>query len=493
MRHHRRGLLPAAVVGALCLVQAGCQGIFHHPSTSSPRQPAGEQAAAATLRPGTEVAWTVTGSDQPKGGTSGRSYVQADGKMEMGPFGAVAVGGMTVPRAEAAVAKQMRHYVHDPKVELRVVQARPPAPPAVQPVQALEAAQAAPAGVVQWSSDADEGLAFGNGGSQPRPGAGVQLVSSRPAGVVDGPVLIVGDESQKKGTKKGQTGGSKATPEKGPEELGAPRTLPGQTGAPLGGEPGCGGADQVGPGGPAPNECNRVTMPPYRIAPPDILLIETIAGLKTQKVEGQHLVRPDGTVGLGIYGSVYITGMTLDQARVAVAQAIFARLRKPKGKEEEGPTLKQVIDNLSVDVLAYNSKVYYVITNGAGNGEQVNRLPFTGNETVLDAIGLNPVRPGIFGLSPVSSRHHIWVARPDCHGREEILPVDWIGITQRGQTETNYQIMPGDRVYVQADKLRTIYTAIDKFLAPIERVLGVTLLASETVNSIRSGATSTVP
>ena len=39
-----------------------------------------------------------------------------------------------------------------------------------------------------------------------------------------------------------------------------------------------------------------------------------------------------------------------------------------------------------MDVLAYNSKVYYVITDGGGAGEQVYRIPSNGNETVLDAI-----------------------------------------------------------------------------------------------------------
>ena len=29
-----------------------------------------------------------------------------------------------------------------------------------------------------------------------------------------------------------------------------------------------------------------------------------------------------------------------------------------------------------------------------------------------------------------------------------MLPVDWCGIVQRGNTSTNYQLMPGDRVYV---------------------------------------------
>jgi polysaccharide export outer membrane protein len=223
---------------------------------------------------------------------------------------------------------------------------------------------------------------------------------------------------------------------------------------------------------PLPRELHKVTLPAYVIEPPDILLVESNLGLKDQPIRGQHLVRPDGTINLGIYGSVYVAGMTLDQARAAVAEVLGQRVKN------------LTVRNVSVDVLAYNSKVYYVITDGGGYGEQVVRLPVTGNETVLDAISL------ITGLPPVASKKLIWVARatPDHHG-ERILPVDWIGITQHGSAATNYQLMPGDRLYVQSEKLRRIDAGIAKFLSPIERILGVTLLGSETVNSISGRGT----
>jgi polysaccharide export outer membrane protein len=229
---------------------------------------------------------------------------------------------------------------------------------------------------------------------------------------------------------------------------------------------------------PAPHETHQVSLPPYRVGPPDILLVESTEGVKeTQLIRGQHLVRPDGTINVGIYGSVYVNGMTTDQVREAVSRAIHARV--PNAKFED------VLNNTSVDVIAYNSQVYYVITDGGGFGEQVVAVPVTGRETVLDALAK------INGLSPVSSRRHIWVARRvgDGNAHEQKLPVDWIGITQHGQIETNYQIMPGDRVYVKADRMRTFDTNLAKFLSPVERLFGVTLLSSQAINSIRSGTT----
>jgi polysaccharide export outer membrane protein len=224
-----------------------------------------------------------------------------------------------------------------------------------------------------------------------------------------------------------------------------------------------------GPDGRAvPRECASVSLPPYVIHPPDILLVESTRSLRDQQIRGQHLVRPDGTISLGIYGSAYVSGMTLEQAKNVISHEISKRVSDFDSRD------------LAVDVLAYNSKVYYVITDGGGYGEQVYRFPITGNETVLDALAQ------INGLPQVASKDHIWVARP-CQATpcgQMILPVDWKGITKAGIADTNYQLFPGDRVYVQADKLISIDSKLAKFFSPIERVFGVTLLGATTYNQI---------
>src|SRR5436190_5888703 len=162
--------------------------------------------------------------------------------------------------------------------------------------------------------------------------------------------------------------------------------------------------------------------------------------------------------------------MTLDQVKVAIARVVHSRLDPAK------KTLKDVIEGLSADVLAYNTKVYYVITDRVGSGEIVDRFPITGYETVLDAISQ------LRGLPPEANKRHIWVARRSPDGKKEVvLPVDWIGISQKGLTTTNYQLLPGDRVYVRADRLITFNYVLSKILAPVERMLGVTLLGSQTI------------
>ncbi len=196
----------------------------------------------------------------------------------------------------------------------------------------------------------------------------------------------------------------------------------------------------------------------------EVNLVESRA---MQQIRGPHLVRPDGTVSLGIYGSVQVTGMTLTEVKHAIEAHLSAFLQSPE---------------VSVDVAAYNSKVFYVVYDQGGSGQQVYRLPITGNETVLDAVSqLN-------GLSPVSDLRQIWVARPTdpCQSMgDTILPVDWVGLTANGRPETNYQLMPGDRLFVKADRLVTIDTRLGRLFAPIERTLGITLLGTSTAKTIK--------
>jgi polysaccharide export outer membrane protein len=243
----------------------------------------------------------------------------------------------------------------------------------------------------------------------------------------------------------------------------------------------------------APNEWNPVTLPSYVIRPPDVLLIELLPqfsrdenmklklqniGLLNQPIFGQHLVRPDGMVELGVYGPVPVAGRTVAEARDEIVKVIRSRL-DPK------ITAKDVADYLKVDILSYNSSVYYVITDGAGLGQQVYRFPVTGHETVLDAIS------NINGLPVVASPRRIWVARknPGHPGPESILPVDWKGVSEYGATTTNWQLMPGDRVFVQSDPMRRFNNNLGKMLEPIERLFGATLLGSQTVNTIKNGTT----
>jgi polysaccharide biosynthesis/export protein len=230
-----------------------------------------------------------------------------------------------------------------------------------------------------------------------------------------------------------------------------------------------------------PYEGHKLALPTYMIEPPDVLLIEfqrAVAGITP--VTGEFLVGPDGTVNLGVYGRVAVGGLTLELARQAIGAKIQETVKPEKDeKGNEIPVAREVV----VDVIGYNSKFYYIVTDGGGYGAQVYRIPVNGSDTVLDALGK------IGGLPGVASKKKIWVARsnPSHPGNQQVLPVDWNLLVEHGSPATNYQMAPGDRLFVQSDSRIKTYSNLDKFLAPFDRVFRSIFLGTATINSIKSG------
>jgi polysaccharide export outer membrane protein len=183
-----------------------------------------------------------------------------------------------------------------------------------------------------------------------------------------------------------------------------------------------------------------------------------------QQIIGEHLVSLDGMINLGIYGKVYVTGMTIPEATEAIKRHLAQFVEETQ---------------ISVDVLAYNSKVYYVVTEGAGLGDQIVRFPITGNETVLDAVSQ------ISGLSRVSSKR-IWIARPSPEtGCFQTLPVKWEDIVRGGKAGTNYQVLPGDRIFIEQDHWFAADSMIARMTAPFERMLNISLLGANSIQTIQ--------
>ena len=62
---------------------------------------------------------------------------------------------------------------------------------------------------------------------------------------------------------------------------------------------------------------------------------------------------------------------------------------------------------------------------------------------------------GVDGLAeqlPEARLHLTRKSRALYGGPDQVLPVDWEAITRQGDTKTNYQLQPGDRLYVEPKK-----------------------------------------
>lgn len=185
-----------------------------------------------------------------------------------------------------------------------------------------------------------------------------------------------------------------------------------------------------------------------------------------QGISGEHLVRADGTINLGTYGNIYVTSLTEKQAKAVIEEELSKTLQDPE---------------ILLQVGGFNSRKFYLITDGAGNGEPIQIFPITGNETVLDAL------TQVGGLPGGISKARIWLARPAPGNKDQILAVNWRDITRRGRTETNYQLLPGDRIYLAATPLSIFSNYVERIVQPVERIFSALLFGQAVYQSIRTG------
>jgi protein involved in polysaccharide export with SLBB domain len=71
------------------------------------------------------------------------------------------------------------------------------------------------------------------------------------------------------------------------------------------------------PDNPPPHEGAMFELT-YRIDSPDLVLVEVLEALPGRTIQGERLVRPDGTISLQWYGELHITGRTVDQVKTKV-------------------------------------------------------------------------------------------------------------------------------------------------------------------------------
>jgi polysaccharide export outer membrane protein len=234
-----------------------------------------------------------------------------------------------------------------------------------------------------------------------------------------------------------------------------------------------------------PRELSKVSQPEYVVEPPDIIVVEVLEALPGRPVTGERLVRPDGTISLGFYGDVYVAGLNLTE----IKEKIVLHLRKYINDEvlglvvEDADGKNKPIDpkdsnRIFVDVVSFNSKVYYV----QGDVGVPGRLPITGNETVLDAINYAG------GLIPTASTVNIRLVRPAPPGAccEQTLPVNLAAIVNAGDPTTNYQMMPGDRLVVYRDPIVRTTVFLDRLASPFNSVLNSILQYSFTARSVKA-------
>lgn len=202
-----------------------------------------------------------------------------------------------------------------------------------------------------------------------------------------------------------------------------------------------------------PRENAMAVLPPHALEPGDSILIEPVNLDRDLRLPADQVVLADGTVDLGPYGRVIVAGRDLEEAESLIEQQIAyqIRLQEESCKQFANQAEQDAIDPPPVpegcDTIAINVRMlepvhrFYVL----GEVNAPGSYPLSGYETVLDAI----VTAG--GLTSSSNPCKILLARPtdpcDCR---VTLPVCYREIVQLGNTSSNYQLQPGDRIFVSS-------------------------------------------
>jgi polysaccharide biosynthesis/export protein len=174
-----------------------------------------------------------------------------------------------------------------------------------------------------------------------------------------------------------------------------------------------------------PTELEKQMLAEYVVWPGDVLRAEAVDLDSPIRLPADQPVQIDGKIDLGGYGRLYVAGSTLEAAENLVQTTI-------KAKTKEAGEIR-------LRLLTAESKTYFVLGEVNAPGE----FPLAGRESVLNGI----VRAG--GLTNNADVSKILVSRPsrpcDCR---KVMAVCYRDIVQVGDTSTNYQLMPGDRIFI---------------------------------------------
>lgn len=191
------------------------------------------------------------------------------------------------------------------------------------------------------------------------------------------------------------------------------------------------------------NEHN-VSAIEYRVGIPDVVGISAPRALE---IDGDELrIQPDGKITLRLLGEVKVAGMT--------AKEIAAKLEVLLSRYYVDP-------KVSVRILAYASKKYYV----TGQASRMGSLPYTGRDTLLDAV----VAAGVDYRSWLS---RVKVIRPSHDGSAaRTIQVDVNRMIKFGDWQRNILLEPDDIVYIPPTPFAWLGLRVRELLEPIDPAL----------------------
>ena len=181
----------------------------------------------------------------------------------------------------------------------------------------------------------------------------------------------------------------------------------------------------------------------YFVAPPDVLFIRI---RPEPSIERSVTIRPDGHISLELIGDVLVEGKTVEEIRQEITERIGAFILRPE---------------VTVDLEQSNSRRFYVL----GQVRRPGVFPLVGNVTAIEALG--QAGDSTF-LASLNSSH---LTRGTGEGAKNFR-LRFDDIRERGDLTTNYELKPGDVIYVPPTALARVGFVIHSILFPFFPILG---------------------
>jgi protein involved in polysaccharide export with SLBB domain len=181
-----------------------------------------------------------------------------------------------------------------------------------------------------------------------------------------------------------------------------------------------------------PRENQKGVLASHLLEPGDVVSLEIADVLSNLEIAINQTILADGSLDLARFGRVIVAGMTLESTESLIEDTIANVTRETEGAEN----VLHVEANVR---LTESTDRFYVL----GDVRTPGIYKLKGFETVLDGILLAG------GVIDNSSGYEIQLARPShSESGQMTMPVNYQKIAQQGDSTTNYQLQPCDRIYV---------------------------------------------
>jgi len=187
-----------------------------------------------------------------------------------------------------------------------------------------------------------------------------------------------------------------------------------------------------------------VSAAKYILEPPDSI---SITSKRVREINGHaEIIRPDGRITLPLLGSVYVAGMTPEEA-----SAHLATLAQEYYEDAD----------VSVRVTSFRSKKIFVF----GEVSMAGAIPYDGTNTVLKMMALcQPTR--------LSDPSKIQILRPNPDGElRKRMTINLDQIVQEGDTTLDAMLQDGDIIYVPPNPFAAVGLALQQVLLPVQPIV----------------------